>query len=121
MKTARKSLGKWGEDYAAQYLLQKGYSLRERNYRRARGELDIIAEKDGMLIFVEVKTARSTRMGDPITWVNRQKQAQLATVAMHYLQEKEIEDMDCRFDVIGILKQGEDVQIQHIENAFWLE
>jgi len=116
-----KALGKWGEDRAAVFLQEKGYHIRERNFRWARGELDIVAEKDGVLVFVEVKTARSQRMGEPATWVTRRKQQQIGQVAQRYLQVHAIRDMDCRFDVIGVMKTGDGAEITHIENAFWLE
>ncbi len=121
MTSQHKSLGRWGEDQAARYLEQQGFHIRERNFRFARGEIDIIAEKDGVLVFVEVKTAAQSHLGDPVTWVDERKQRQLATVAARYLQLNDIHDMDCRFDVIGVIRRGEHPHIQHIENAFWLE
>lgn len=121
MKESSKFLGARGEALAAQYLQAHGFTLLEKNYRWARGEIDIIAEKGDLLIFVEVKTARTLQLGQPITWVDRRKQAQIGRVALRYLQEKEIHDRDCRFDVIGVVLQGDTPDIQHIENAFWLE
>ncbi len=120
MTTESKSLGNWGEQFAAELLIKKGYTIRERNFRFARGEIDLIAEHEGMLVFVEVKTASKLDLGDPLTWVDERKQRQLATVASHYLQKYEIEDVDCRFDVIAIVRQGGKIQVKHIENAFWL-
>lgn len=119
-KASRKDLGARGEDLATRFLERAGYTILERNYRWARGEIDIIAERDGLLVFVEVKTARSAVFGRPETWVNAQKQQQLGQVASRYLQEKEIEEMDCRFDVIAIRRQEDGWEIRHIENAFWL-
>lgn len=121
MSTHRKRLGEWGEEKATQYLSQKGFVILHRNYRWARGELDIVAEKDDLLIFVEVKTATSANMGEPASWVTPRKQKQIAMVAQKYLQDKQIENKDCRFDVIGVLKTGSDFTIRHIENAFWLQ
>ncbi|MFQ5753648.1 MAG: YraN family protein [bacterium] len=115
-----KKIGTLGEDMAAQYLEKQHYTIIERNYRWARGEIDIVAQKDDILIFVEVKTARGGTFGSPLTWVDVRKQHQLGQVAEHYLQEKEIEDMDCRFDVVAINAHGKQWKIQHIENAFWL-
>lgn len=107
---------------AAQFLRKKDFQILDRNYRWARGEIDIVAKKDEMLIFVEVKTAQSKTFGPPETWVDERKQQQLGKVAERYLQEKEIEGMDCRFDVVAITTQtqGKEWKIQHIENAFWL-
>jgi len=112
--------GRQGEDLAAKFLLQHSYAILQRNYRWARGEIDIVAEKDGILVFVEVKTARGDAFGNPETWVTARKQEQIGLVAQRYLQEKEIQNMDCRFDVIAVKAHGQHWQIKHIENAFWL-
>jgi len=121
MSTRTKRLGDWGEEKATQFLTKNGYKIIERNFRWARGELDIVAEKDDLLIFVEVKTATSANMGEPASWVTPRKQKQIALAAQKFLQDNRIENKDCRFDVIGIMKTGSTFKIQHIENAFWLE
>lgn len=105
---------------AARHLRNKGYQILERNYRWARGEIDIVARKDDMLVFVEVKTARGATFGPPETWVDQRKQQQIGQVAEHYLQEKQIKGVDCRFDVVAVTAQGKEWKINHIENAFWL-
>lgn len=115
-----KALGKLGEDMAADHLLQKSYQILDRNYRWARGEIDIVARKDNTLVFVEVKTARGIKFGAPETWVDERKQQQVGQVAERYLQERGIEDLDCRFDVIAVQAQGKEWKIRHIKNAFWL-
>ncbi len=120
MSIKSKQLGRYGEDLASRYLEQKGYQILERNYRWARAEVDIIARKENLLIFVEVKTAASPAMGEPISWVHEKKQRQVALAAQHYLQAKEIHGLDCRFDVIGIIRKRGSFNITHIENAFWL-
>ncbi len=115
-----KNIGKLGEEMAAQYLRNKAYEILERNYRWARGEIDIVARKDNTLVFVEVKTASQGTFGPPESWVNHHKQRQIGEVALHYLQEKEIGEMDCRFDVVAITVHGKEWKINHIEDAFWL-
>ncbi|MFQ5632758.1 MAG: YraN family protein [bacterium] len=121
MSTRTKKLGDWGEEKAVQYLIENGYTIIKRNFRWARGEIDIVAENDDLLIFIEVKTAASAQMGEPANWVTQRKQKQIAQVAQKFLQDNRIENKDCRFDVIGIMKSGNTFEIQHIENAFWLE
>lgn len=113
-------VGKQGEEIAQKFLSENGYAIIEKNYRFGHGEIDIIAEKDDMLIFVEVKTKKFGDFGDPITWVPRRKQRQIGSIARGYLFEKEITDKDCRFDVITVNWEKGDWQIDHIENAFWL-
>ena len=113
-------VGKQGEKIAQDYLSKKGYTIVEKNYRFGRGEIDIIVEKDNVLIFVEVKTKKFGDFGDPINWVPRRKQRQIGTIAKGYLFENEVTDKDCRFDVITLNWQKGAWQIDHIENAFWL-
>ena len=115
-----KALGDIGEQKAARFLVTKNYEILDRNYRWARGEIDIVAKKDGRLIFVEVKTARGEAFGTPESWVDERKQRQLGQVAQRYLQENNIEDMDCQFDVVAVSVVGPRWKINHIENAFWL-
>ena len=120
MTRARKSIGKTGEDIAAKFLREKTYEIVKRNYRWARGEIDIIAKNDNVLVFVEVKTSRHNSFGPPENWVDRRKQKQIGIVAEKYLQDNEINDLECRFDVIGVELHDDKPQIRHIENAFWL-
>ncbi|MBO5487976.1 MAG: YraN family protein [Eubacterium sp.] len=104
------------EEMAADYLMGKGYEILERNYRNRFGEIDIIAQKEQCIIFIEVKYRSSNRSGSPLEAVDERKQHQLSRVAYFYCGTKaQGEDTPCRFDVIAIDLEG---QIQHIENAF---
>jgi len=119
-KNKQSSVGKIGEDLAANFLEEKGYAILERNYRFSHGELDIIAEKDNMLIFIEVKTKKHGDFGDPINWIKRGKQLQMGRIARGYLYERNITDRDCRFDVVLVTWEHGLWKIDHLENAFWL-
>ena len=119
-KDKQPSVGKLGEDLAANFLEEKGFNIIERNYRFGHGELDIIAEKAEMLIFIEVKTKKFGDFGDPINWVSRGKQKQIGRIARGYLYEKNITDRDCRFDVVLVTWEDGLWKIDHLENAFWL-
>ena len=119
-KNDKSIVGKEGESLAHEFLLNAGYQILEKNYRFSRGEIDIVAEKDNVLIFIEVKTKKFGDFGDPITWVTRKKQKQIGSVAKGYLFEKKIMDKDCRFDVIAIKWQDNAWKIEHLENAFWI-
>lgn len=121
MSDYRQKLGKKGEKIAEQFLRHKGYEILETNYRKYRGEIDIIAKDREYLVFVEVKTARSDRFGPPIFRVDARKKKQLGKIAMAYYQEKELLDQDSRFDIITVTFSGGQSKIEHIENAFWLE
>ncbi|MBN1351356.1 YraN family protein [candidate division KSB1 bacterium] len=113
--------GRAGEQQAADYLRKKGYQIIQQNYRWARGEIDIIARDEKTLVFVEVKTTRNaSTFGEPETWVTLRKQQQIGQVASRFLQEFEIKDVDCRFDVVAVTYSNQSWHLKHIENAFWL-
>jgi len=117
----RKRVGREGEERAVHYLKGKGFTILERNYRAERGEIDIIALDRDILVFIEVKTQRHDSFGEPEAWVDQKKQAQIGKVAQAYIQQHNINDRDCRFDVIGIVDTDRNMEIRHIEDAFWLE
>jgi putative endonuclease len=119
-KNKQPSIGKIGEDLAANFLEKNGYTIIERNYHFGHGELDIIAEKNNMLIFIEVKTKKHGDFGDPINWIKRGKQLQMGKIARGYLYDQNMTDRDCRFDVILVTWEHGLWKINHIENAFWL-
>ncbi|PIE59408.1 MAG: YraN family protein [Desulfobulbus propionicus] len=114
-----KRLGKYGEELAARYLQSSGYLIRARNYRLRCGEVDIIAEKDDVIAFVEVKTRTSTRFGTPLDAVDRRKQRQLSRLAAYYLQQNREQDKTARFDVLAIiLDQEAEPIIELVADAF---
>jgi putative endonuclease len=120
-KRTSKQVGNAGEELAAKYLQSKEYEIIDRNYRWARGEIDIVARAGDTLVFVEVKTARGASFGSPETWVSPRKRQQIAQVAQHYLQEKNIQDMNCRFDVVAVQREAGGWHIELFQNAFWVE
>jgi len=117
--TNHRKTGSLGEEQAADFLKANGYEILCKNYHFSnRGEIDIIATKDNILIFIEVKTALSDRFGEPEYWVTPSKQKQIVKVAQAYLHMNGISDKDCRFDVMALRKTGDEYQINHYENAF---
>ena len=113
--------GKVGEDYAASLLEQQGWQLLERNYHSRYGEIDIIARDGQYIVFVEVKTRRSTGLDHPLASVTRAKQQKLIKTALLYLTEHpEAQQLDCRFDVAGLTTDsaGNVLRTDYIENAF---
>ena len=113
----KQSLGKMGEDLAAQYLIDKGYEILERNWRAYRKEIDIIAIDGKDIVFVEVKTRQDDEFGSPEMAVNRQKRAHIYAAASAYYYEHKIE-LDVRFDIIAILYRDGKPEINHIVDAF---
>jgi len=112
-------LGKHGEELAAGYLKKKGYSIITRNYRKRFGEVDIIALDGDTLVFVEVKTRKSSRFGSGIEAVDLRKQQQLSRIAADYLVSEQVEYRQARFDVIAVeLADPHRPRFTHIPNAF---
>ena len=97
----RAAIGRWGEDYTAEYLRQNGYRILHRNWHCRYGELDIIALRDGILAFVEVKTRAEHSMVSPEEAVSASKQKKLLLAAECYLLQSELEDQP-RFDVAAV-------------------
>ncbi len=111
--------GKKGEQIAEQFLKKKGYSILKRNYRTPVGEIDLICLEKETLIFVEVKTNQTNEFGLAQERVHPKKQKQIIKTAWMFLKEKEMLDIDFRFDVIGVdLSNPTCDKIEHIENAF---
>lgn len=123
MQYTAKEIGNMGERYAAGYLTRHRYKIKEKNYRKNYGEIDIIAEKDGIIIFVEVKTRHSKSMTQPFEAVDRRKQEKIIKTAASYIYEKGL-DCDCRFDVCEVYVDRESLKLRKInyyENAFIME
>jgi putative endonuclease len=113
-----KTSGAWGEDLALRYLLGRGYRLVERNYRKRRGEIDLIVRNEDTLVFVEVKLRRSTGFGDPLEAVTKRKQTTIRSLAEQYLADNQPDFDTLRFDVVGILVTSTGTRVDHIEDAF---
>lgn len=112
-------LGKLGEELAAQYLVQQGYTILAQNYAYDRAEVDIIAQKEeGILVVVEVKTRNSGFFGDPQSFVTPAKIKQIVKAANEYVVSNDL-DVEVRFDIIAVLKNKTEERLQHFENAFY--
>ena len=118
MSDATKKLGNAGENLAVNFLENHGYKILEKNFRIRAAEIDIIAEKDNTIIFVEVKTRSNIRKGTPAEAVNLRKQKKIIEAASVFLQDEKYFDKACRFDVIEIISEGKFFKVNHIENAF---
>lgn len=114
----RQTLGKRGENSAARYLQKNGYKIIRRGYRCRLGEIDIIAESGNYLIFCEVKTRVNTGYSQPFEALNEKKKRKIKQIASYYSAFVAKRPMDIRFDVISIILRGQNIEIEHIENAF---
>ncbi|MGH2536143.1 MAG: YraN family protein [Candidatus Promineifilaceae bacterium] len=97
----RRSLGRWGERLAERRLQRQGYQILARNWRCARGEIDLVARLGDQLVFIEVKTRRGRAMGAPEEGLTMRKARRLQELAEAYLLEGEL-DLDWRIDLIAI-------------------
>ena len=110
-------LGKLGEEIASVFLIKKGYTILDRNWRFQKAEIDIIALKENTLAIVEVKTRSSIELGNPELFVTDKKIKLLITAADVYVNQKDI-DANIRFDIISIYKTNNKCDIRHIKDAF---
>lgn len=113
----KRVVGSEGENKAVEYLIQEGCSIITTNYTCKIGEIDIIANQDGVTIFIEVKYRKNIKMGRPYEAVNYFKQMKIIKSAMWYAQKHELFEKPMRFDVIEII----DNEIGWIKNAFTIE
>jgi putative endonuclease len=114
----KQSLGRWGEERAAEYLEAKGYEILGHNIRTENGEIDLLARQESVLIFVEVKTRTSQDFGHPEESITETKRQHMTDAAESYLQSHPEHDSDWRVDVIAV-RRGENLppEVIHIENA----
>jgi len=114
----RIGVGVRGEEIAARYLERRGYRIVERRYRCRAGEIDLVAQEAGEMVFVEVKTRRGDTCGSPLEAVTRRKQNRLILLARIYLAHRRLCDVPCRFDVVGIRVDANGTDVQLVQNAF---
>ncbi len=118
MDRYQQKLGKKGEDRAEEYLKTHGLIILARHYRYGHKEIDLIAKDGDTIVFVEVKTGRSKKFGDPEGWVSPKKRKNLIETALYFIQNENVAGCDFRFDVLAIsYEKGKEV-IRHLKNAF---
>ena len=118
MSAARQRFGETGERIAERWLRRQGWSIVQRRFRNGRRDIDLVAERDGMVAFVEVKARRGAGFGGPVEAVGWRKQRELTRSAKVWMDRHGRGDESYRFDVIGVLIEGERVRVRHVENAF---
>lgn len=119
MSRARQVLGTLGEQAAARYLEERGYEILARNYRVPGGELDLVCQRPGLLVFCEVKTRTSAIFGLPEEAVTISKQLRIRRLATEYMRREGRRARTVRFDVFSVsVADGRITDIRHIANAF---
>lgn len=118
MTKATNSFGELGERVAARWLERQGYTVLARRWRSGHRDIDVIAERDGIVAFVEVKTRAALEFGDPVEAVHAQKQRSLVRSAREWMARHDGAKPEYRFDVIGVLLRDRTAWVRHIESAF---
>ena len=116
-KTSKQIIGQKGEEFAGKYLIENGYKIVERNYRFKRAEIDIIAKKGKLLVFIEVKTRKNNNFGFPEEFVSDRKIELFGLSSEEYIEQIEWEG-NIRFDVIALTAIKASFEIEHFEDAF---
>jgi len=111
-------LGKFGEGLAIDFLIKKGYKIKEKNWRFQKAEVDIIAQMENTLVAVEVKTRSTDYFGNPQDFVKQKKIKLLVKAIDEYVNRNNL-DVEVRFDVIAIIKTNKETKIEHLEDAFF--
>ncbi|MDR1630400.1 MAG: YraN family protein [Oscillospiraceae bacterium] len=116
-------IGLLGEVYAARFLRDAGYGILAANYASKSGEIDIVAEQNGVCVFVEVKSRDRTTLFAPADAVDAQKQERVRGTAAAFLAAEKTHGTEklrtaIRFDIIEVLFSGKDYTINHVKNAF---
>lgn len=102
MTLRRQSLGESGENLAVRELTSRGYAILARRYRTAHGEIDIVADHSGTLVFVEVRARATAEFGRAAETVKERKQRKVSAMAAEYLARHRLTGRPCRFDVVAI-------------------
>jgi putative endonuclease len=118
MTMQRQRLGLDGERMACEELERLGYSITTTRYRNRFGEIDIVADDHGTVVFVEVKTKTDSSFSDPIESVTKQKQRRLVSMAEQYVAYNQLDNAPCRFDVVTVDTSLEPARITHYKDAF---
>jgi putative endonuclease len=113
-----RGVGQEWESVAERHLKEAGYRIRARNVRMKVGEIDLIAEENGVLCFIEVKGRSGLGFGAPAEAITLEKQRRIFRAAEAYLQREKLLDAVCRFDVVAILDPGDAGSVQILRDAF---
>jgi putative endonuclease len=120
MSVARQEFGALGERIAERWLRRQGWRVVQRRFRSGHRDIDLVVERAGTVAFVEVKARRGRQFGDPVEAVNWSKQRELARSASVWIDRHGRPSDSYRFDVVGVLVEGDRVRVRHVPNAFSL-
>ena len=118
---ASRTAGQQAESVVERYFLERGYEVLARNHHSQGGELDLVARRGDLLLFVEVKARKQRALVDPLSSVTPAKQRKIVRAALDFIQKHGLEELEMRFDVVAVTLSRRDVdsfQIEHLEAAF---
>src|SRR6476661_5846397 len=118
MTMARQAFGELGERIAERWLRRQGWRVVHRRFRNGRRDIDLVVEQAGTVAFVEVKARKGAEFGGPVGAVDWRKQKGLTQSAQVWMDRHGPPAANYRFDVVGVLVNGEHVRIRHVPNAF---
>lgn len=118
MTQQRLALGLLGERVAARWLARNGWSIVQHRFRSGRRDIDLVVRSQDMVAFVEVKARRGQSFGTPVDAVHHRKQRELGRAARVWVDRFGSDKMTYRFDVVGVLVDGQNVRVRHIPDAF---
>jgi len=122
MNKTNREIGYEGEALAEEYLIQHGYTIIQKNYTVKGGEIDIIANEGGYLVFIEVKHHSKADYGTMLEKINLKKQQNIIYTAKVYITQRKLLDCSCRFDVVTIERQSSgEKKVELIQDAFQVE
>ena len=118
MTKATNALGELGERIAARWLERSGWRIVARRFRSGRRDIDLVAQRDDLIAFVEVKARSGDEFGDPVEAVNHRKQRELTKSAQTWIDRHGRAGESYRFDVVGVLLKERRAFIRHVPSAF---
>lgn len=116
--TDPQQFGLTGEAVAERWLRGRGWRVLQRRFRNGHRDIDLVAERDGTVAFVEVKARSGAWCGGPLEAVNWKKRRELARSAAIWIDRHGRAGESYRFDVVGVIMDGRSVRVRHVENAF---
>lgn len=118
MTTHNQALGELGERIAARWLARKGWRIIYHRFRNGRRDIDLVAQREALVAFVEVKARSGDEFGDPVEAVDHRKRRELTRSARVWIDRHGRAEETYRFDVVGVLVDGDRVRVKHVEDAF---
>ncbi|MGB3590637.1 MAG: YraN family protein [Nonlabens sp.] len=112
-------LGKKGEELAREFLIKKGFIILATNYTYLKGEIDIIARLNKIIVVVEVKTRSTPEFGNPQDFLKPAQIQRLVQTANYFMENEVEEDLEVRFDIVAVIINKAGTQIEHLEDGFY--